>query len=197
MENVFNFYLNEFIGKEVFFEDRKAIGKIRDLIVNSNYLKPKVYAAEVDFGGSTILVNFSSFIITKEENQYFINCNKTLYIEGIEDNSLFLHRHVIDKNIIDIKGKKFDRVKDIELVYVTSGAYIVGAKLVLEGFFARVLSKGTLGKLINWDEVEKIDFFKNGMKVFKPYSKLEILKHSDVMKIIEELQNTIVKIKCA
>ena len=197
MESVFNFYVNEVIGKEIFFEDRKAIGKISDLIVSLNYLKPKVYAAEVDFGGFTLLVKFSSFIITKEENQYFIKCNKTVYTEGIEDNSLFLHRHLTGKNIIDIKGKKLDRVKDTELVYVTSGAYLVGVKLAQEGFFAKVLGKSTLDKLINWDEVEKIDFFKNGMKVYKLYSKIEILKQRDVINIINGLESSIAKIECA
>lgn len=197
MESVFNFYVNELIGKEVFFEDRKAIGKIRDIIVSLNYLKPKVYATEVDFGGFTILVKFSSLIISKEENKYFINCNKTDYIEGIEENSLFLHRHVIGKNIIDSNIKRLHRVKDVELVNVTSGAYIVGAKLGVEGIFAKVLGKRAVEKLINWDDVEKIDFFKNGMKVCKLYSKLEILKHSDVVNIMKELEHSIVKIKVA
>ena len=41
VSSVFTFYVNELIGKEVFFEDRKAIGKIRDLIVSLNYLKHK------------------------------------------------------------------------------------------------------------------------------------------------------------
>ena len=197
MESVFNFYLNEVIGKEVFFEDRQAIGKIQDVIVSLNYLKPKVYAVEVNFGGFTILVKFSSLIVTKDDNQYFINCNKTAYIEGIEDNSLFLKRHVIDKKVIDSKGKKADKVKDIKLVYVTSGAYIVGAKLVLEGFIAKLLAKGNLSKLINWNEVEKIDFFKNGMKVCKLCSKLEILKHDDVINMMNELENSNTKIQCA
>ena len=69
MESVFNFYLNEVIGKEVFFEDRQAIGKIQDVIVSLNYLKPKVYAVEVNFGGFTILVKFSSLIVTKDDNK--------------------------------------------------------------------------------------------------------------------------------
>jgi len=197
MKSVFSFYVNELIGKEIVFKDLKVIGTIKDLIVSINCLKPKVYAVEIDFGNSNLLVEFSSLIINKEGNQYFINCDKTVYIDRVEDDSLFLSRHVIDKNIIDIKGKKLARVKDIQLIYVTSGAFIVGVEVGFKGILDKALGKIINRKLINWDQVEKIDFFKEGIKVCKLYSRLKTLKTSDVVSIINELENSVVKTECA
>ena len=194
---MFNFYVKEIVGKEVFFKDRNAKGRINDIVVNYDYIKPKAYAVEVDFGGFTILVDFSSFDMIKEKEELVVSCNKTAYIESIEDNSLFISKHVLDKKVMDSKGVTLEKVKDIEFVNVSTGTYVVGARLGYTGLLAKAFASKGEGKLISWDEVEKIDFFRNGMKISKDFSSLPNLKQSDILSMMQELQTSVRKMNFA
>lgn len=66
MKKIFKFYLTEIIGEEIFIEDKMISGKLEDLVVTTNCLKPQVVAAEINLGTYSILVDFSCLTISKK-----------------------------------------------------------------------------------------------------------------------------------
>jgi sporulation protein YlmC with PRC-barrel domain len=199
MKKVFNFYLSEIIGKEIFIKDRNILGKLQDLVVTTSCMKPQVFAAKINLGAYSILVNFSSLTILKENNEYIMSCKDSSNIEEKKDGTLYLSKHILNKRIIDANGKKLQRINDLEIGIISTGAYLVAGNVGIEGFFRRFkiekpirillnsLGKKIPSKLVSWEEVEKVDFFKSGVKFSKVYSKLLNLHQSDIKEIIKEL----------
>ena len=109
-------------------------------------------------------------MISKENNEYIMSCNDSSDIGTMKDEILFLSRHVLNKRIIDASGKKLRWINDLEI-----------------GILLNFLGKNIPSKLISWEEVEKVDFFRGGVKFSKTYSKLSNLHQSDIKEIIKEL----------
>ena len=200
MAMVSTFYLSRIIGNRV-FENNKAIGKLQDLIVDVNFIRPKVIAAKVKIGNKIRIIDFSNFSILKEKGQYVLECNNVNGITVVGENTLFLVKHVLDKQIVDMDGRKLVRVNDIRLAILSNGIYSVAVDVGIEGLLRRLgvakpikkilkpIGKSIPSQLILWDEVEAIDFFHAGIKLSKAYSKLSTLHPSDLADIIEDLDS--------
>jgi len=203
MEKIFKFYLTEIIGEDIFIEDRNISGKLEDLVVTTNCIKPQVFAAEINLGTYSILVDFSSLTISKENNEYIISCKDSSRIGRMKDEILFLSRHILNKRIIDANGKKLQRINDLEIGILPSGAYLIACNVGILGFFRKLkieepirillksLGKKIPSKLVSWEEIEKVDFFRGGIKFSRIYSKLLNLHQSDIDEIIKELDTII------
>lgn len=200
MYSVSTFYLSRVLGKKVFSESNGVLGKVKDILVDVESGKPQVIALKIKTGRESIIVDFSSFIITEEKGQYVFNCkNPGRTLSDLKENTLFLKNHVLDRQLVDINGRKLVRVNDLRLAILTSKTYVVAVDVGLEGLLRRLgiakplklllgLFKLKLpSKMILWDEVETIDFGHAGIKLSKPFSKLATLHVSDLADIIEDM----------
>ncbi|MCX7615329.1 MAG: CBS domain-containing protein [Clostridiales bacterium] len=197
---VSTFYLSRVLQKKVYSESGKVIGKINDLIVDVGYKKPKVIALKIKKGRETKLIDYSGISVTKENGQYVFRLNgpaKTL--SGLNNNTLYLKSYVLDRQLVDINGKKLVRVNDVRFALVTTGTFLMAVDVGLEGLLRRLgiakpikrilnlFHKSLPTKLILWDEVETVDFGNTGIRLSSVYSKLETLHASDLADIIEDM----------
>jgi len=169
MEKVLKFYFSEIISKKIFIKDRNVFGKLKDLVIITNCIKPQVFAAEINLGAYSILVNFSSLTISKNNDEYIMCCNDSSNIGIIKNKILFLSRHILNKRIIDASGKKLQRINDLEIVSSPSGTYLLAVDIGIKGFLRKFkieapirillgsLGKNIPNKLLPWAEVEKVD----------------------------------------
>lgn len=207
MKSLSTFYMSRIIGNKVFSESGKVLGKIFDLIVDINFTRPKIIAAKIKQGKNIRHIDFSNFNILKEKGQYKLICNKAVELEIPVENTVHLVKHVLDRQLVDMDGRKLVRVNDIRLAILSSGVFAVAVDVGIEGILRRLgvakpfksvfklMGLSIPSKLILWDEVESIDFGHAGIKLSKEQSKLSTLHPSDIADIIEELdRNTQAKI---
>lgn len=196
---VSTFYLSRITGNKVYLENRKAIGKLLDLVVDVSYIRPKVIAVKMKIDNQVRVVDFSDFVIEKEKGQYVLKCSDPKDIEVSKENLLSIGKHILDRQIVDMDGRKLVRVNDIRLANLSNGTYLVAVDVGIEGLLRRLgvakpvkkilkpFKKNIPSQLILWDEVETIDFSHAGIKLSKAYSKLSKLHPSDLADIIEDL----------
>ena len=168
MYTVSTFYFSRIYGRNVYAGGNIKIGKIRDLIVelNSN-VNPKVIAVRLS---NNKILDFSTIEIMKDGRQYSFSCGeiRELSLKG-RDNILYLAKNVLDRQIVDIDGRKVVRVNDLRLAKVSTGTYLIAVDVGLEGLlrrlavakpikeFLKLFGKSIPSRLILWDDVETIE----------------------------------------
>jgi CBS domain-containing protein/sporulation protein YlmC with PRC-barrel domain len=194
------FYLSRIIGRKFFFLSGKPLGKIKDLLVDFHPEKPKVIAVKAKVDNEIRLLDFSYFDVRRAVSQYIIYCREMVdYKIPQKSNTLYLGENLMDKQILDINGRKLVRVNDIRLVRIESGVYAVAVDVGFEGLLRRIgfakpiksfISPFKLSipaRYILFDDVEAVDFSTSGITLSKPFSKLNTLHPSDLADVIEEL----------
>lgn len=203
MNLILTFYLSRIIGVKIYSPRGKYIGKIEDLLVDSSGKRPYVVGVLSRNDKKTSLYVFSSFEIIKVENRYIVRCNEEIELEEEKyPKSYFLAKKVLDKQIVDIDGRKLVRVNDLRLVLLQSGAYVVAVDVGIEGILRRLgyakvvktilsaLHINLSSKFILWDNVETVESTHSTIKMGMEYSKLETLHPSDLADIFEEMDKT-------
>jgi len=200
MLEVTTFYLSRVLGKKVFSNSGKVQGIIQDILVDVQSTKPQVTSLVIKKSGKSVIADFSRFSVSEEKNQYVFRClDEEVTVTELKDNTIFLHDNVLDKQLVDIDGRKLVRVNDVRLVVLATGTFVVAVDVGIEGLLRRLGAAKPImkllqpfklqvpNKLILWDEVETIDFGQAGIKLSTPYSKLSTLHVSDLADIIEEM----------
>ena len=192
------FYLSRLIGRKFTTPELKPIGIIKDFLIDHTLERPRIIGLKVKIDKKYRFVDFSVFEIKKTKYKYSIICKKLRDIE-LNENLLLLAENLLDKQIVDIEGRKLVRVNDVRLVLIPSGSYVIAVDVGIEGLLRRLgiadpfqliwnLFKTNLpSKLILWEDVQTVDFSKSNIKLAKTYSKLHTLHPSDLADIIEEL----------
>lgn len=107
---------------------------------------------------------------------------------------IFISHRVLDKQIIDVNGRKVVRVNDIRLADLGTGVFVVAVDIGTEGILRRIgIAKPlvSLGikipsKLILWNSVETIFSQNENIMLSKTYNKISIFHPSDLADIIED-----------
>jgi magnesium transporter len=197
------FYLSGIIGKEAFDIDGDAVGIIRDLLINSIPGSPNdsgrqaVTGVKMKTGKETGFYSFQHFTVLKERERIGVTCKELVALPE-EDilNGMLLVENMLDKQIVDLNGRKLVRVNDVRLVKLSQGTFPLAVDIGIEGLLRRlgvaVIMKKLLGffnasipaKFISWDDVQAIDFSNLNVKLSKSYSKLHTLHPSDIADIL-------------
>jgi magnesium transporter len=185
-------YLSRILGNKILSNEYQIIGKLIDLAVTNDLQNPRVVAAKVDTRDGIKHLNWQFFSINKQRGQYRLTCTK---IEEVPtENLLFLKRFIIDRQIIDVNGRKVVRVNDVRLVLLASGFFVVAVDIGTEGLFRRLgfakplmkLGIKIPAKLLLWQDVETVFTPNENIVLSKTYNKLSTLHPSDLADIIED-----------
>jgi magnesium transporter len=199
------FYLSRVIGKRVYNTNGKYVGIVQDLLVEYKYSensteRPLVNGIKIKSKKQIMFYSFLYFYIEKINGKINVTCNQLIELstESI-NNDLYLADSILDKQIVDLNGRKLVRVNDIRLVSIANGTFAVAVDIGIEGLLRRIgiakplksmlslFGANIPAKFILWDDVEAIDFSKLNIKLSKSYSKLHTLHPSDLADIIEDL----------
>jgi len=115
------------------------------------------------------------------------------------DSELWLSRQILDKQIVDMDGRRVVRVNDLQLSQVDGSMLLVGVdiggrglarRIGLEGIGRRLAS--TLGidwpqKLISWEAVDPVKSDVSSVKLRIAHTKLAKLHPADIADIVNEL----------
>jgi flagellar motility protein MotE (MotC chaperone)/sporulation protein YlmC with PRC-barrel domain len=204
MNSLMTFYLSRVIGRKIFDTNGQFIGIVKDLLVNADNTnqteRPLVTGIKIKSPDKTGFYSFEHFKVQKINGKIKVSCSQLIELpqENI-DNDLYLASVVLDKQIVDLNGRKLVRVNDIRLVSVANGTFAVAVDIGIEGLLRRIGIAKPLkiflsyfkvsipAKFILWEDVEAIDFSNLNIKLSKIHSKLQTLHPSDLADIIEDL----------
>jgi magnesium transporter len=207
MNTQITFYYSQVSGLKIFSENGVYIGRVKDLLVDVSRprdplepVRPKLTAIKVRNEGQDHIYNFEGFSFRKVNRQHGIICRPELEIPDWPlVNSLWLGENILDKQIIDINGRKVVRVNDIRLVQIAAGTYSIAVDVGIEGLLRRIgierpvkwllnpFSGEVPDKYILWDDIEAIDFTNASIRLSTASSKLNRLHPSDLADIFEDL----------
>jgi magnesium transporter len=193
------FYLSSVIRQNIYSTPDNSIGILLDLIVDINSPRPKVVAANVLSNDVVRCLDLTKhrMITVKDKVRFQITSIRDFDPSSIQ--GLYLVRHLQDKQVVDISGRKVVKVNDLRLANVNSGTFLIAVDVGLEGmlrqigldrlmgFFYKLVNKTLPSELILWDEVEAINYDDMGIQLSKPYQKLSKLHPSDLADILEDL----------
>ncbi|HEX7410801.1 MAG TPA: PRC-barrel domain-containing protein, partial [Bacteroidales bacterium] len=111
------FYLSQILGLKIVSRDNEVIGKVLDLLVFTDPLqteepsRPNVVAIKTGSRSLPVYYNFSHFEIIRQKGTFVVRCNKKQHIEDEEiARYLPLKEQILDKQIVDLNGRKLVRV---------------------------------------------------------------------------------------
>ena len=199
MASFTTFYLSRIIGNKIYSSSNIAIGKLQDLAIDLSFERPKVVAVKAKFGRQCLNLNIEHFTINKINGKYKVVCSHVEEIPHNQESSVYLVKNFLDKQIVDLDGRKLERVNDVRLAILSAGTFVVAVDVGMEGLFRRLSIAKPLkkivssfggavpGNLILWDDVSTLSFSNRDLKLSKEQSKLSLLHPSDLADIIEDL----------
>ena len=133
------------MGKEAFGADGDAIGVIRDLLVNavpSGQNDPNqqlVTGVRLRIGKVTKFYSFKTFRVVKAREMLSVTCTDLIELSNEEvKNGLLLVENILDKQIVDMNGRKLVRVNDVRLATLPAGTFAVAVDIGIEGLLRRI-----------------------------------------------------------
>ncbi len=192
-------YLSQAIGRPVRDRQDEPIGKVADLIVAVGEPYPPVTGLVVQTEGRRIFVPWSS-VASLDEGGARLR-TRTIDIDKFRQrpDEILLRENLLDKQIVDIDGRKVVRVNDLRLdeaggvlrlVAVDVGGAGLLRRLGIAGPFrtlARNLRLSVPEKYIDWEDVAPVETSVASIKLRVPHQGLAELHPADLATIIDQL----------
>jgi CBS domain-containing protein len=194
-----NFYLSRILNNKVFC-DNKSIGRLLDIGIDINSNIPNIIIAKIKMNKGIKYLSWKSFNVRKISGQYQLNVKKIEYVEP-DKNIYFLVKNILDKQIIDINGRKVVRVNDIRLTQTDNELLVIAVDIGIEGIlrrlaiakplkkFLKIFNINISSKLILWRDIAALIQSNENIMLSTTYEKLSTLRPSDLADIIENIDS--------
>jgi magnesium transporter len=192
-------FLSRLVGRPVRDRHSESFGKIRDLIAALGEQYPPVTGLVVRVtGGRDIFLPWTD---VEEIDANGARLRTTLIdMESFRQrpNEIRLWLDLLDKQIVDVEGRKIVRVNDIQLAPVDGRLRLVAVDVGLAGILRRLGLAGPGERLaralhleaenyIEWEDVDPVESSVSSLKLRVPHEALGTLHPADVAHIVEQL----------
>jgi CBS domain-containing protein len=192
-------YLSQVIGRPVRDRQDEPMGRIADLLVAVGDRYPPVTGLVVQTDRRRIFVPWTS-VATLDASGAQLR-TRTIDIDKFRQrpNEILLRADLMDKQIVDIDGRKVVRVNDLRLDEVGGAWHLVAVdvggagllrRLGIEGPFrivARNFRVPMPEKYIDWEDVDPVETSIASIKLRVPHQGLAELHPADLATIIDQL----------
>ncbi|MEG1254196.1 CBS domain-containing protein [Clostridium sp.] len=198
MEKLSEFYLSSILNKYVYDELNYCIGRLEDIYVTTNYGYPRAIGYKIKNGREIENFEFRTIDVYRENGRCII---KVVQVKDIipRKYSYLLSKNLLDKDIVDVDGKKIVRVRDLKMIktngYLTvvgveSGTLAIARKMGMENTIKKaynILNKNPKKNTLSWESVQSLEMVDSSLQLTTPYNKLSKLHPADIAKIMEDL----------
>lgn len=203
------FYLSRSVGCRLVDKNGLKIGIVTDILVNTvvpatntdeDLFRPQVVGLKVKADGQKKILDFKYITYSNAGGKYRFVCTQASELAPDSVSiALPLATTILDRQIVDINGRKLVRVNDVRLVSIAAGTYAIAVDIGTEGLLRRLgvakpiskvlrlFGKSIPTQFILWDEVDAFDTSNFSIKLSSSNSKLQKLHPSDLADIIEEM----------
>lgn len=188
-------YISEFVKIPLVSPDGEKVGKIKDVVVSPHNSYPIIKALTVDTTDKKTM-NISWKYLGEVDKKIILKYPlRDIKEHEIHENEISLFKDVIDRQVVDIEGKKVRRVNDLKISPTNGHYHIIGVDIGFNGILRR-LGLGRIAKplgisskedLISWKDIDalKSDYSKLKLKVSK--QKIKKLHPADMAEIVDQL----------
>src|SRR5258706_9146979 len=148
-------YLSQLLGKTIYYEN-KPYGKIIDLAVFQNRPQPPISKIEIKRDNKKLTISLHAILF--QDGKYILKTNQIPFLP-FDTNDFYLAADLLDKQVIDVNGKRLVRVNDVALE--SNGELkVVGIDIGVQGLLRRLGLKNLFfsPKIIPWDYIEAFDY---------------------------------------
>ncbi len=195
-------YLSQAIGRPVRDTLGETIGKVADLIVAIGDSYPPVTGIVVTTNGREIFLQWTA--VSSLDASGAILSTTAIDIAKFHQrpNEIRLKLDLMDRQIVDIDGRKVVRVNDLRLDEVEGALHLVAVdvgasgllrRLGIEGpwqTLARGLRREVPERYIDWEDVDPVERSIASVKLRVPHQGLAELHPADLATIIDQLSRS-------
>jgi magnesium transporter len=192
-------FLSRCIGLPVRDPSGEPLGTIADLIVAIGGKYPPVTGLVVRTDRRRIFIPWSDVDALDDDGAHLRLRTIDIGKFRQRQNEILLKANLLDKQIVDIEGRKVIRVNDVRLDNVDGRLRLVAVDVGAAGLLRRLGAEGPLRRLakrlnttiperyIDWEDVDPLDSIIASVKLRVPHAKLAELHPADLANIIEDL----------
>jgi flagellar motility protein MotE (MotC chaperone)/sporulation protein YlmC with PRC-barrel domain len=195
-------YLSQAIGRPVRDQHGEPIGTVADLLVAIGDRYPPVTGIVVKTNGREIFLQWQS--VTSLDAGGATLGTSAIDITKFQQrpNEIRLKQDLMDRQIVDIDGRKVVRVNDLRLDEVEGALHLVAVdvgttgllrRLGMEGpwrTIARGLHRDIPQRYIDWEDVDPVERTIASVKLRVPHKGLAELHPADLATIIDQLSRS-------
>jgi magnesium transporter len=195
-------YLSQTIGRPVRDQHGEPIGTVADLIVAIGDRYPPVTGIVVKTNGREIFLAWNS--VTALDSAGATLGTSAIDITKFQQrpNEIRLKQDLMDRQIVDIDGRKVVRVNDLRLDEVEGSLHLVAVDVGASGLLRRLgiegpwrtlahgLNRDVPEKYIDWEDVDPVERTIASVKLRVPHKGLAELHPADLATIIDQLSRS-------
>ncbi|MBI3746678.1 MAG: CBS domain-containing protein [Chloroflexi bacterium] len=192
-------YLSQAIGRPVMDRNGESIGRVADLLVAVGDRYPPVTGLVVETDRRRIFLPWTS-VEHLDANGARLS-TPTIDIDKFQQrpNEILLKGDLMDKQIVDIDGRKVVRVNDLRLDQIEGKLHLVAVDVGAAGLLrrlgmerqfrtiARNLNLPVPERYIDWEDVDPVETSIASIKLRVPHGGLAELHPADLATIIDQL----------
>jgi len=152
-------YLSQILGRKIFSPEGGEFANIKDVVViYGKEDHPPVVGVVADYRRRSFFLSRKRFTKFDAEGIRLKTDVLDLTPFARREGEILLAKDVLDKQLIDIDGKRVVRVNDVQLIETGDDWHVTGADVSLRGFLRRLLPSGFYGsrrpvEVIDWVDV--------------------------------------------
>ena len=194
-----NAYLSNLLGKPVVSGSGRTVGRLKDIVVLATEVYPPVTKIVVERRREKIVLPVQDVKIVTEDAVTLHGEIEAARQETIGPEELPLAQTILDRQVVDIEGRRVVRVNDLEVASLANRLVLVAAdvgsrgllrRLGLEGpvvAIARLFGRQVQGKRIAWDQVHMISSGAHPLQLKLARDRLAALHPADLAEIASQL----------
>jgi magnesium transporter len=192
-------FLSQAIGRPVRDQNGEPIGKVADLIVAVGERYPPVTGLVINTDRRRIFLPWSSVESLDGTGARLRSTKLDMAKFAQRPNEILLRADLMDKQIVDIDGRRVVRVNDLSLDEVEGSLRLVAVDVGAGGLLRRLGFEGPFRTLarnfrlpvhdryIDWEDVDPVESSIASVKLRVPHAGLAELHPSDLASIIDQL----------
>ena len=151
-------YLSQVLGRPIRDIEGERVAAIKDVIVRLGEDHPPVTGFVARYRRRDFFLPRASVSELSEQGARLRTDTLNLTPFSRRDGEVLLAKDVLDKQLIDVDGKRVVRVNDVQLIEVAGGWRVTGADVSLQGLWRRLTPHNFLGttrpvEVIDWADV--------------------------------------------
>jgi magnesium transporter len=192
-------FLSELLNRTVYDTRGEAVGKCVEVYVNARQGFPSIVALGLQREGQEYTIVSPDPITVDRKGVRLPTRLRDLSLYELQGDEIGLARQVLDKQIIDINGKRVVRVYDLQFAYSNGKYRLVTADATASGLGRRVGLEGPMKRLLKsferkpavssipWDTVDPTAIGPAGVPLKIARQELAAMHPADLADLVEQL----------
>jgi len=187
-------YLSQLLGGEVRDQQGDKVATLRDLVVRLDPAEPydRVIGLVAVIRGRSLYIPWDHVGAIDERDLLLKSTKLDLRPFERREGEMLLGRDVLDKQLVDIEGRRVVRANDLQLVLADGDLRVVGVCINGRALLRRLAGRYGRGaakndRIISWQDVEGFAVHNPQVRLKEKYERLSQLHPVEIAHIIDSL----------